>query len=201
MRRVASVCANPAHDRLADELQQSYPARPERLEGTAKVLRTGRSELVEEVTPDWLGAIAPDDRQSQILSSLGLRSNILVPLIARGRTLGVLTLATAESARTYGEGDLRLAEELAARAALAVDNARLFRDAEESLGLLDALFATAPVGLAFYDHDLRYLKINETLAALNGVPAEHHIGRTAREVIPAIADHVETYLRVRARYR
>ena len=91
--------------------------------------------------------------------------------------------------------DLRLAEELAARAALAVDNARLFREAEESLGLLDALFATAPVGLAFYDRNLRYLKINETLAALNGVPAEEHIGRTAGQVIPAIADKVEPLLR------
>ena len=195
VRRVASVCANPAHDELAEELRQSYPTRPERMEGTSKVLRTGRSELVEEIPPDWLEAIAPDDRQQQILRSLGLRSNILVPLIARGRTLGVLTLATAESERRYGQVDLRLAEELASRAALAVDNARLFREAEESLGLLDALFATAPVGLAFYDRNLRYLKINETLAALNGVPAEEHIGRTAGQVIPAIADKVEPLLR------
>ena len=195
VRRVASVCANPAYDELAEELRQSYPTRPERMEGTSKVLRTGRSELVEEIAPDWLEAIAPDDRQRQILRALGLRSNILVPLIARGRTLGVLTLATAESERTYDEVDLRLAEELAARAALAVDNARLFREAAESLGLLDALFATAPVGLAFYDRNLRYLKINETLAALNGVPAEEHVGRTVGQVIPAIADQVEPLLR------
>ncbi|MBA3717488.1 MAG: GAF domain-containing protein [Actinobacteria bacterium] len=195
VRRVASVCANPAHDSLAKELGHSYPARPERMEGTSKVLRSGRSELVEEITPDWLNAIAPDERQREILSAIGLRSNLLVPLIARGRTLGVLTLATAESARTYGEGDLRLAEELAARAALAVDNARLFREAEESLGLLDALFATAPVGLAFYDRELRYLKVNETLASVNGVPPEDHIGRTASEVIPNLAGEVEGQLR------
>ena len=87
VRRVASVCANPAYDELAEELRHSYPTRPERMEGTSKVLRTGRSELVEEIAPDWLEAIAPDDRQQQILRSLGLRSNILVPLIARGRTL------------------------------------------------------------------------------------------------------------------
>jgi PAS domain S-box-containing protein len=107
----------------------------------------------------------------------------------------VLTLATAESGRRYDEGNLRLAEELASRAALAVDNARLFREAEESLGLLDALFATAPVGLAFFDRNLRYLKINETLAALNGVPAAEHVGRTAAEVIPSLADKVEPLLR------
>ena len=195
VRRVASVCANPAYDALADELRDNYPARPERMEGTSKVLRTGRSELVAEITPEWLEAIAPDSRQREILSSLGLRSNILVPLIARGRTLGVLTLATSESLRRYHEGDLRMAEELAARAALAVDNARLFHEAEESLGLLDALFATAPVGLAFYDRELRYLKINDTLAALNGVSAAEHLGRTAGEVIPAIAEKVEPLLR------
>jgi len=160
------------------------------------VLRSGRSELVAEVTEEWLDAIAPDPRQREILGSLGLRSNILVPLMARGRTLGVLTLATAESARAYGEQDLRLAEELAARAALAVDNARLFRDAEESLGLLDTLFATAPVGLAFYDRNLRFLKVNETLAQLNGVSPEEHLGRTAGEVIPPIADQVDRFLRM-----
>lgn len=196
VRRVAAVCADPAKETLADELRHSYPARPDRDEGTAKVLRTGRSELVTEVDDAWLDGIAPDDRQLEILAALDLRSNILVPLVARGRTLGVLTLATAESGRRYGEPELRLAEELAARAALAVDNARLYRDAEETLGLLDTLFATAPVGLAFYDRDLRYLKVNDTLGALNGIPPEEHLGRTVAEVaLPALALEIEDSLR------
>jgi PAS domain S-box-containing protein len=193
VRRVAAICANPSYDSLAEELLE-YPSRPDQAEGTAKVLRTARSELVEEVSQDWLNEISPDDRHREILGSLGLRSNILVPLVARGRTLGVLTLATAESARIYGDRELRLAEELAARAALAVDNARLFRDAEESLGLLDALFATAPVGLAFFDRDLRYLKVNDTLAALGGVSPEDHIGRTVADVIPTLAPEIECEL-------
>jgi PAS domain S-box-containing protein len=117
---------------MADELRRSYPARPARPEGTSKVLRTGSSELVRDVTEPWLDAIAPDERQREILSALGLRSNILVPLVARGRTLGVLTLATAESGRRYGDPELRLAEDLAGRAALAVDNARLYRAALEN---------------------------------------------------------------------
>ena len=128
VRRVAVACADEANEPLAEELRHSYPAHPERAEGTSKVLRTGRSELAV-VTDEWLDAMAPDERQREILRKLGLRSNILVPLVARGTTLGVLTLATAESGRVYGEPDLRLAEELAARAALAVDNARLYRDA------------------------------------------------------------------------
>jgi len=195
VRRVAAVCADPALEELADELRNSYPARPERQEGTAKVLRTGRSELVVEVTDAWLDEIAPDPRQREILGSLNLRSNILVPLVARGRTLGVLTLATAESERRYGEPALRLAEELAARAALAVDNARLYHDAEETLGLLDTLFATAPVGLAFLDRELRYLKVNDTFARLNGIPPEEHLGRRIAELAPTLAEEVEDSLR------
>ena len=129
---VASVCANPASTRWRRSSSTATRA-PGAHGGTSKVLRTGRSELVAEITPEWLEAIAPDHRQSEILRSLGLRSNILVPLIARGRTLGVLTLATARVAPGGTRGNLRMAEELAARAALAVDNARLFREAEESL--------------------------------------------------------------------
>jgi PAS domain S-box-containing protein len=192
VRRVAAVCADPAREAMADELRNSYPARPEREEGTAKVLRTARSELVEEVDDAWLDAIAPDSRQREILGALHLCSNILVPLVARGRTLGVLTLATAESGRRYGEAELRLAEELAARAALAVDNARLYREAEETLGLLDTLFATAPVGLAFFDRELRYLKVNETFATLSGGSPEQHLGRTIAELAPVpLAEQVE----------
>lgn len=195
VRRVAVVCADPAKEELAAQLRHSYPARPEQQEGTAKVVRTGRAELVPEVTDKWIDQMAPDDHQREILRSLGLRSNVLVPLVARGRTLGVLTLATAESGRVYGPAELRLAEELALRAALAVDNARLFREAEETLGLLDALFATAPVGLAFFDRELRFLKVNETLAAMHGVSAGQHIGEPPDQVIPGMAGEIGGYLR------
>src|SRR5215210_1575172 len=118
VQRVAVVCADERKKALARELQESYPERPNRGEGTSKIARTGRSELAVEVTDEWIEQMAPNDRQREILRSLELRSNILVPLVARGRTLGVLTLATAESRRTYDETDLRLAEELGARAAL-----------------------------------------------------------------------------------
>jgi PAS domain S-box-containing protein len=139
VRRVAVVCADESKQPLAAELERKYPARPRRLEGTSKVLRTGEPEVAAEITDDWLAEIATDERELEILRSLGLRSNILVPVVVRGKTIGVLTLASAESGRVYGERDLRLAQELAARAALAVDNARLFRDeqaAREQVSLL-----------------------------------------------------------------
>jgi PAS domain S-box-containing protein len=128
VQRVAVVCADESKRDVARELEQNYPSRPHRLEGTSKVLRTGEPELVAEISEEWLSEIATDERELDLLRTLGLRSNILVPLVARGKTIGVLTLATAESGRAYAERDLGLAGELAARAALAVDNARLFRD-------------------------------------------------------------------------
>ena len=70
--------------------------------------QTGEPELRTDVSDEWLREIAADDQQLDALRALELRSNILVPLIARGRTLGVLTLATAESGRVYGEADLAL---------------------------------------------------------------------------------------------
>jgi PAS domain S-box-containing protein len=128
IRRVAVVCADPGRQPIAKEIAASYPPQLDRTEGTSKVLREGVHDLVAHVTPEWVDEMAPSGRQRELLRSLDLCSNLLVPLIARGRTIGVLTLATAESRRVYGAADVALAEELARRAAIAVDNARLYRE-------------------------------------------------------------------------
>ena len=80
---------------------------------------------------------------------------MLVPLFARGRSLGSMTLLSTREGRHYEAADLGFAETLAGRCALAIDNARLHDVAERSLTLLDTVFATAPVGLAFVDRDLQ----------------------------------------------
>src|SRR4051812_48321488 len=124
---------------------------------------------------------------------------MIVPLVARGRSLGSLTLLSTREGRHYGDEDLRFARTLAARCALAIDNARLHDAAERSLSLLDTVFATAPVGLAFLDCDLRFVRVNETMAAFNGRPVEAHLGRTPSEVVGdgAAADLDALYRRVR----
>src|SRR4051812_49362119 len=92
--------------------------------------------------------------------------------------------------------DLAFAEHLARRFALAIDNARLYDEAERSLALLDTLFATAPVGLGFFDSELRYVRINEALAEINGLPVDEHLGRSVQEVLPeaeqAVSDQIRT---------
>jgi len=100
--------------------------------GPGRVLRTGEPELYPEVPDRLLAELARDGEQLRRLRGLGLVSGLVVPLVARGRTLGVLTLATAESGRRYGPEDLALAEDLAHRAGLVVDSARLYEAAQRA---------------------------------------------------------------------
>ena len=101
---------------------------------------------------------------------------MIVPLAARGRMLGSMTLLSTRAGRHYTRGRPSVRVTLAARCALAIDNARLYDRAERSLSLLDTLFSTAPVGLALVDGDLRFVRVNETFAAFNGRPSNELIG-------------------------
>jgi PAS domain S-box-containing protein len=112
---------------------------------------------------------------------------VVAPLHARDAQLGTLTLAAR---RPLGEDDRALAVELARRCAIAVDSARLVAEADAAFGMLDAVFARAPVGLAIYDRDLRCVRINDHLAAINGLSAAEHVGRHVSEIVPDV-EHVE----------
>jgi len=111
-------------------------------------------------------------------------SSVSVPIEARGRILGVITLGFAASGRQPDDDDVELVEDLARRAGIAIDNALLFRETRGSEAILDALFESAPVGLGFWDRDLRYVRVNDALAEINGIPVDGHIGRELREVLP-----------------
>ncbi len=173
------------------------------LPGLSRSLLAGRSELIARVDADADVPAQDDPGQREVLLAAGVRSYLGVPLAARGRVLGVMTLAmTDASGRRLGPEDLRLAEDLARRAAVALDNARLLdesrrsaRRAEESLALLETLMGSAPIGLAFIDRDLRYVRVNDALAAIDGSRAEQMVGRTLREVIPELAPKVEPLYR------
>ncbi len=146
-------------------------------------------------------ARARDDEHLRLLRAIGLHSIMILPLLARGRVLGAIALSTAESGRQYGAADLAVAQEVARRAALALDNARLYREAqaaaqrkEESFALLDTLFATAPVGLAFLDRDLRFVRINDFLARASNHTVGECVDRDVRAVFPDLAKDLEHVL-------
>lgn len=110
----------------AREFYHKYPPTKDRRYGPARVMRTGEPHLIEDLTDERLSRVCQDDQQFAQLKEFQFRSFICVPLVARDRTLGTLSLLTAESGRALRAPELTLAQQLAARAALAVDNARLF---------------------------------------------------------------------------
>lgn len=130
---LAIAHVDPQKVNLLQELLRKYPPDPQRSSGLPNVLRTGRPELYHEIPDALLRQIAHDEDHLQLLHGLGLRSSMVVALKARGRTLGAITFVSTTAARLYSAEDLAMAEELANRAALAIDNARLFLGAETEL--------------------------------------------------------------------
>jgi PAS domain S-box-containing protein len=195
VRRLAVAHVDPAKVRLASELAERFPEAADAPRGAGAVIRSGASQLTPEISDDLLVA-ATADRPGllEVTRDLGLRSVMIVPLTARGRTFGALTFVSAESGRRYAEADLALAESLARNAALAVDNARLLRRAERDAAELDALLTTAPVGIAFWDRELRYVRVNDALAEHHGKPVEEHLGRTVEEVLDGLGEIVPPIL-------
>jgi PAS domain S-box-containing protein len=139
---LAVMHANAAQVALVWELERRENQHPHALTGVPRAIRTGQSELYENI-PDAADATTTGDAERfRVARQLNLKSAMIVPLVARGRTLGAITFATAESGRHYGRADLAFAEDLAQRAALAVDNARLYREAQEANRLKDEFLAT-----------------------------------------------------------
>jgi PAS domain S-box-containing protein len=132
LRRVAVGHVDPAKIELAHDLYRRFPPDPNAPGGTWHVLRTRQSEMVSEITDALLDATVPDPEWRRILQELGLRSYIGAPLTVRGKTLGVISFIGAESGRRFGQADLRLAEDLAQRTAIAIDNARLYAELKEA---------------------------------------------------------------------
>jgi signal transduction histidine kinase len=130
VERLAVAHEDPEKVAWAYELQERYPPDPDAPQGVPNVLRTGEPEMMAEIPPGLLEEAAVDEEHREIIGNLGLRSYMVVPMVARDKTLGAISLVMAESGRTYGEADLELAEEVARRAALAVDNARLYEEAQ-----------------------------------------------------------------------
>jgi signal transduction histidine kinase/DNA-binding response OmpR family regulator len=143
LRHVVVAAVDPAKDALAHEISQRYPFDPESPYGVPNVLRLRRSELCAEVSDELRIAAARDPQHLELLRTLGLTSFISVPLKARGRILGALTIAMSESDRRYEPADLPLAEDLAHRIAAAIDNAQLYRAAQDSIRMRDIFLSVA----------------------------------------------------------
>src|SRR3569833_1767336 len=132
LKRVSVAHVDQGKVQLAHELHRRYPPDPHAPGGTWNILRTGRAELVSEITGEMLEQSIQDPEYLATIKQLGLRSYIGAPLTAHGKTLGVVTFIGAESGRIYGAEDLSLAEDLARRAAIAIEDAYLYRALQQS---------------------------------------------------------------------
>jgi PAS domain S-box-containing protein len=187
LRQVVISHRNPEREELLRELRRRYPPEANEAHPVSEVLASGKPLLFEDARREALAHAAVDEEHLALYHALDAMSYIVVPLQARGRLLGTISLGTGESGRRFGTADLELAHEIARRAALAIDNARLFGAAQESYAQLDTLLVSAPVGIGFWDRDLRFIRVNDALAAVNRLTPEEHVGRTLEEVIPTLA--------------
>jgi PAS domain S-box-containing protein len=132
LRQVTVAAADPRKETILRELRDRYPPTFDSPQPAARALREGATVFYGDFTPESLRATTRDDDHYELIQALDPQAAIAVPLIAREHTLGAVTLAFAESKRTYEPADVDLAEELARRAAFAVDNARLYRAEREA---------------------------------------------------------------------
>ena len=146
--RIVAPHADPALADTLDEMMQRYPLHWDSPWLAVDVLRTGTAVMVPTVTDDWLEAHCEDAEHMRLLKRVGASSLVSIPLIARDQVLGALTIGRVEGSPPFDDADLGLASDVAARAALAIDNARLYQTAQRATQARDVV-------LGIVSHDLR----------------------------------------------
>ncbi len=161
-RQAAMAHVDPGKLALARKLAERYPRDPNARTGASEVIRSGNSELYPHVPASMIEAAARDAEHLRLLRQLELESALVVPLRARGRTLGAITFAYAESRRRYTDEDRIIAEEFARRAAIAVENALALQAVERAREVEGRLRTEAELAnrakddfLAVVSHELR----------------------------------------------
>lgn len=163
VRRMEAIHADPAAHELIEALRRisldegrSYLSK--------HALQTGQPDLVTLSTEEQLRSVAGDEGHLAVLRALRVMSSLCLPLVARGRTLGAITLVRDQSAEPFAEADVELGKEIARRAGLAIDNAHLYRQARRATELRDQI-------LGIVSHDLR-TPLTSIAMAIDSL--EHH---------------------------
>jgi signal transduction histidine kinase len=162
IRRLAVFHPDPSLQSLVKELELHYPPSERDIIGAPRILETQQPELIPEVTDELLATASLDRKHLGILRALGFCSYMIVPLKARGKLLGAITFISADERQRYTPKDLLFAEDLAGRAAVAMDNARLYQEAQQAKDEADAAVSRAALAdraktdfLATMSHELR----------------------------------------------
>ena len=169
LRRVAWAHVDPAEQRTFDAALAGWvPQRLHEEHPISRTLHTGEAQFVPKVTTEWLERIAFSPDHLEFMRQRQFISQITVPLRARDRTLGAITFCcTVASGRRFQEGDLHLAQDVAERVALVVDNARLFKETREAEAKIRRLLDAGVIGVLVATPDL-IVEANDTFLAMIG---------------------------------
>ncbi|NTX06235.1 HAMP domain-containing sensor histidine kinase [Myxococcus sp. CA040A] len=143
VQRTSVAHAEPGLDALARRVRDFPPGPEGSAHPTTRVARQAESLLVDNIDDAWLRAVSVSEAHFETMREVGFHGILAVPLLARGRSLGALTFLAVRPSRHYNQTDLETAQDLARRAALLVDNARLYREARRSVRLRDEFLAVA----------------------------------------------------------
>lgn len=157
---------DPEQVKWARALRERFPIDYNALAGLPNVVRTGQSELYPEITDEMLVVGARSEEELAVARQVGYSSLMLVPLVARGKNIGVVTFVATESGKKYNKRDLALAEELGRRAGVALDNARLYNEARQAREQLEIILQGVADGIIVYDRNSRIVYANEAAARM-----------------------------------
>lgn len=186
-RRIGSRVEGPGREELEKGLLRRRPV-PSAPVGLPAALATGEGQLIERITDEHLRAIAADEADFQLLRALELRSTLDVPLLARGRIVGALACGVGPSGRDYGPDDLRFAEVLSARLALALDNAGLSAAVTGLEQRLEATLRNLAEAVLVRDAHGRVVFANETAARLLGLGSAEEVSAATPDQLMALFD-------------
>jgi PAS domain S-box-containing protein len=168
---LGETTAYATDERTLDMLYASrtrYPLDAAGAHPVAIVARTGRPHLQREIGIDRLRAFAVDDEHLKLMAGPGYATSLAVPLVARGRTIGVLSFMRFGGSAPYADSDIGLASEVARRAALALDNARLFAELRRTESQLEAVLGNLAAAVTVQAPDGSLVYVNQAAAETMG---------------------------------
>jgi PAS domain S-box-containing protein len=183
VKRVAVAHPDPEQARRLWEVARRSPAvlSPDRVLG--QIIASRRPVFFRTIDDQMLRDNARSEEHLQVLRDLHMRSLLLMPLVYQDQVLGILTLGTTQAGRTLDEGDVATVAALANRAAVAIENARLFADLRNSRTQLRLIIDSMPALVAYVDRDQRFRRVNRTFEEWFRAPLKTFLGKTIREVI------------------
>ena len=170
-----AYATNPRTLEMLHDSRVRYPLDPEGPHPVAVVARTGRPHLQHQIGDERLRAFAVDEEHLKLMSGAGYATSMAVPLIARGRTIGVLSFMRFGGSAPYDDGDVELAAEVARRAALALDNARLFAELRRTEGQLEAVLANLAAAVTVQAPDGTLVYLNQAAAEMLGCSSPEEV--------------------------